>query len=114
MKSHAHATIPAQRWSCDKEPNNPYKVYITVKALFLADGSLYPYEITWEDGVRFPIEAIHEIRPAAAQKAGGQGDRYTIVIQGKETYLFFERNPQPALASLGRWFVERKKPLRAT
>jgi hypothetical protein len=32
-------------------------------------------------------------------KVGGVGERYTVRIKGKETYLFFENN---------KWFVEEK------
>ncbi len=39
---------------------------------------------------------------------GGQGDRYTIVIGGRESYLYFERSPGLTGLNLGRWFVERK------
>ena len=41
-------------------------------------------------------------------KAGGQGDRYTVRIGGKQSYLFFERSPNQTGSSIGRWFVERK------
>ncbi len=41
-------------------------------------------------------------------RSGGQGDRYTIRINGKESYLYFERSPDLTGRNLGRWFVERK------
>ena len=48
------------------------------------------------------------MRPAAAQKAGGQGDRYTVRIGGRESYLFFERGTAKD-PFVGRWFVERRE-----
>ena len=42
-------------------------------------------------------------------KAGGQGDRYTIRVSGKQTYLFFERNTNLTGNKIGRWFVERRE-----
>ena len=51
---------------------------------------------------------ILDVRPAAALKAGGQGDRYTVQINGHQSYLFFERSPNISGINLGRWFVERK------
>ncbi len=36
----------------------------------------------------------------ACQSVGGVGDRYTCRIQGKESYLWFEK---------GRWFVAAKR-----
>ncbi|MCO5387760.1 MAG: transposase [Desulfosporosinus sp.] len=42
-----------------------------------------------EDGREFIIDQVLEIRQAAAMKAGGQGDRYTVRVQGSDKYLFF-------------------------
>ena len=54
------------------------------------------------------IEKILDVRPAAALKAGDQGDRYTVQINGHQSYLFFERSPNISGTKLGKWFVERK------
>ena len=89
-------------------PRLPVKVYVAVKADFRDDGVMLPREITWEDGKRFSIDRVVDIRQAAARKAGGQGDRYTVVIDGKRTYLFFERSADITGNNIGRWFVERK------
>ena len=84
------------------------KVYVAVKANFSADGTLIPVELTWEDGHRYTIDRVIDIRQAAAMKAGGQGDRYTIIVNGKRSYLFFERSSNLTGNNLGRWFVERR------
>ena len=84
------------------------KVYVPVLASFNADGIIKPLELTWEDGTHYIIDRVTDIRPAAAMKAGGQGDRYTIKICGKESYLFFERSADITESQIGRWFVERK------
>ena len=89
-------------------PRLPVKVYVAVKADFRDDGVMLPREITWEDGKRYSIDRVVDIRQAAARKAGGQGDRYTVVIEGKKTYLFFERSADITGNNIGRWFVERK------
>ena len=86
----------------------PLKVYVAVKADFREDGIMMPREITWEDGTKFEIDRILDIRQAAAMKAGGQGDRYTVRIKGKQSYLFFERSTNQTGNNIGRWFVERK------
>lgn len=86
------------------------KVYVGVYAAFDAEGRMLPKELTWEDGTIYEIDRVLDIRPAAAMKAGGQGDRYTISVRGQRSYLFFERNEFRAGDSLGRWFVERKAP----
>ena len=41
-------------------------------------------------------------------RCGGQGDRYTIVVNGQETYLYFERNASLTGDNIGKWFVERR------
>ena len=84
------------------------KVYVDVTAKFNSDGLLYPTSITWEDGRRYLIDKVTDIRQAAAMKAGGQGDRYTVWINGRQSYLFFERSTELTGNSIGRWFVERK------
>ena len=84
------------------------KVYVAVKAYFREDGTLIPFELTWEDGHTYAIDKVTDIRQAAAMRAGGQGDRYTIIVNGKQSYLFFERSTNLTGNNLGRWFVERK------
>ncbi len=86
----------------------PLKVYVPVRVEFAADGTMYPREITWEDGEKFEIDRVLDIRQAPALKAGGQGDRYTVRVNGKETHLFFERNASITGNNIGRWFVERR------
>ena len=84
------------------------KVYVDVTARFNSEGVLIPLSLTWEDGEEFEIARVTDIRQAAAMKAGGQGDRYTIWVRGKQSYLFFERNLSLTGNNLGRWFVERR------
>ncbi len=87
----------------------PPKVYVAVKADFREDGLMLPKEITWEDGEKYKIDRVTDIRQAAALKAGGQGDRYTVMIGGHQSYLFFERSANLTGNNIGRWFVERKQ-----
>ena len=84
------------------------KVYVQVNADFNADGVMLPRVLIWEDGEKYLIDRVVDIRQAAARKAGGQGDRYTIEVRGQISYLFFERTPQLTGNVIGRWFVERK------
>lgn len=87
---------------------NNLKVYVDVTAQFNADGVMMPLDITWEDGEVFEIDRVTDIRQAAAMKAGGQGDRYTIWVRGQRSYLFFERSSALTGNVIGRWFVERR------
>lgn len=84
------------------------KVYVPVNATFGADGKMRPRMLYWEDGRTYTIDKVLDVRPAAAARAGGQGDRYTVEIEGKVSYLFFEHNTTYGTPIIGRWFVERK------
>ena len=79
------------------------KQYVSVTAIFDEDGNLLPINIVWEDGRKFPIDKVTDVRYAASLKAGGAGRRYTCKIGGKERYLFLEDQ---------RWFVDAKQPLK--
>ena len=74
--------------------------YEKVTATFDCDGDLIPEYIVWDDGRRYRIDKISDVRYAASLKAGGAGIRYTCHILGKERYLFLEEN---------RWFVDAKQ-----
>ena len=88
---------------------NEVKVYVDVEASFSTDGLMLPRMITWEDGVTYEIDRVLNICQAPAMRAGGQGDRYTVMIGGKQTYLFFERAAEIAGPIVGKWFVERRR-----
>jgi len=85
------------------------KVYIRVTVDFSEDGMMLPRELFWENGEKYTIDRVIDIRQAAALRAGGQGDRYTIMIRDQRSYLFFERSPNLSGSVIGRWFVERKE-----
>ncbi len=76
------------------------RTYVDVTAKFDALGNVTPLEVEWEDGRRFEVDRILDVRPAASLKVGGQGLRFTCRILGRETYLFLEDN--------NRWFVEAR------
>ena len=75
------------------------RAYVKVVAEFSPEGKVTPVSVEWEDGRRFDVDRVLDVRRAAATKAGGQGMRYTVRISGHETYLFEDN---------GRWFVEAK------
>ena len=82
----------------DRDYSHPGKVYVEVIATFKDDGRLIPLAIVWEDGRRFAVDRVTDIRPAASLKAGGCGIRYTCDVCGKPVCLYFEED---------RWFMER-------
>lgn len=71
---------------------------------------MLPRSVEWEDGKHYDIDRVKDIRPSYAAKAVGQGDRYTILVNGQITYLYFERSTNLTGNVIGRWFVERKVP----
>lgn len=74
------------------------KIYVDVLAQFSRDGELLPVSINWEDGRKFEIDRIKDVRRAASLRAGGVGTRYTCQICGQSKYLYYEGN--------NMWFVE--------
>ena len=47
------------------------KKYVKVTATFDCDGDLIPEYIVWDDGRRYRIDKISDVRYAASLKAGG-------------------------------------------
>ena len=82
---------------------NDFKVYVDVTEDRLKDGRLNPLSFIWEDGNRYEIDKIIDIRPAASLKAGGAGIRYTIRVGRRETFMFLEES-----SGVSRWFMERR------
>lgn len=81
------------------EYKNPYKVFISVTAEYTCDGAILPISFVWEDGKRYKIDKLVDVRHAASLKAGGAGLCYTCMIHGKQTHLYLEDD---------RWFMERR------
>lgn len=75
------------------------KVYVDVLAEFTKDGLLIPKQITWEDGRKYEITRVVDIKRMASTKAGGVGERYLCVVNSKRVSLYYEDN--------NMWFMER-------
>ena len=75
------------------------KVFVDVLVKHTKDGKKVPIMIIFEDGQEYEIDKLCDRRQAAASKVGGSGIRYTIQINGRETFLFEEDEV---------WFVEGK------
>ncbi len=75
------------------------KVYVDVVLKNDKEGEIWPLSLTWEDGSVYEVDRVKLKCRAASLKVGGCGIRYTVVVCGKETYLFHEED---------RWFVEGK------
>lgn len=81
--------------------NVSHKVYVDVVLLNDKNGEIRPLSIILENGKSYEITRVKYRCRAASLKVGGCGDRYTIIIKNKETYLFNEEN---------KWFVESSTP----
>lgn len=75
------------------------KVYVRVISETDERGKISPISVIWEDGRSYSVDKIVDVRRACAIKVGGTAMRYTVNIEGKQTYVFFED---------GKWFVESK------
>jgi hypothetical protein len=75
------------------------KVYVDVDLTQTKDGHTIPHSITFENGIRYPIDRLRSVCKAASTKVGGCGIRYTIVVNGHETFLFEDER---------KWYVEAK------
>lgn len=76
------------------------KVFVKVLAEFDRQGEITPKMIYWEDGRRFEVDRILDVRRAASLKVGGSGIRYTCRIQGHPVYLFMDGQS---------WYMEGKE-----
>lgn len=81
------------------------RIYVKVNSDFDSTGYVQPKSIIWDDGRTFTIEKVKDFCPA--DLTGKTGDCYTVVIQGQEKHLFFERTDPLFTARVGRWFVEK-------
>lgn len=75
------------------------KAYVSVNLDVDEEGVIYPRFIRWPNGRLFQIDQLMYKCRAASSKVSGGGIRYTVKIQGKETFLYHEDN---------KWFVEAK------
>jgi hypothetical protein len=82
---------------------NNFKVYVDVFEMHNKDGKITPLGFIWENGHKYAVDKVTDIRRAASLKAGGAGLRYTVKIGGFERFMFLEEE-----SGVRRWFMERK------
>ena len=76
------------------------KVYVSVTAVLTKEGKLVPKSFVWKNGHVYDIQKVTDVRRAASLRAGGAGLRYTCIVDGRESHLFYEEN--------NLWFVEER------
>lgn len=75
------------------------KRYVPVVVRFDQEGKMRPLVIEFEEGQKYPVDRITDVRRVVCQSVGGIGDRCTCRIKGQESFLWFEK---------GRWFAAAK------
>ena len=75
------------------------KRFVPVTVRFDKEGKCRPLEIEFDRDHHYHVDKLLDVKRAACQEVGGVGTRYTVRIQGKETYLWEEK---------GKWFVVAK------
>ena len=73
------------------------KEYIKIFAIFTSDGRVIPKSFLYSDGNIYKIDRIIDVKRKASLKTGGSGICYTVIIQGKEKYLFRDED---------KWYME--------
>lgn len=77
------------------------KVYVAMILRVDTDGNTKPVEIEWENGVRYLITKIVDVRQAPPRYVGSsQTIRYTVKVAGREKELFYESFSK-------KWFIEK-------
>ena len=77
------------------------KIYVKTVCEFARVGGIRPLEIIWVDGQRFSVDQVKFIERAPCKSGGILPERYTIMVGGKQKYLYYEQQKK-------RWFVERE------
>ena len=75
------------------------KAYVSVNVDVDEVGAMHPRFIRLTSGLIFQIDQILYKGRATSKKVGGGGIRYTVMIKGRESFLFHEGD---------KWFVEAK------
>jgi len=79
------------------------RVYVDISVDYSKDGTMMPAVIKWDDGHRYEIDRVLDVRRAASA-AGSMGMRYTVRIMGQERRIFYEDTYSDT--GKPRWFVE--------
>ena len=78
---------------CAEMRPNKDKQYVDVLAHHRLDGPTIPIRFKAEDEPAQWIVKVSDIRPGHSLKAGGQGIRYTCLLEdGSTVYLFHDRS----------------------
>lgn len=78
------------------------KIYVGILLYTDTDGNTKPVEVEWKNGARYSISKVLDRRIALPAHVGSSPTiRYTVLIQGHEKVLYFEKFSK-------KWFVEKQ------
>ena len=66
------------------------KVFVKVHVIFSPKGDITPVSFVRDDGRKFEIDKILEIKRAANHAIGGLGFRYDCMVMGKQVALWLD------------------------
>lgn len=79
---------------------NCQKTFVEVMLKVDRHGNICPLGIIWGNGQVYEVDRLKLVCKAVSKKVTGGGTRYTVIVCGKERYLFQEGR---------KWFVEAKE-----
>ena len=86
----------------DERYDNPYKVQVEVRVVFMSGGYVKPLGFWWSDGVFYEIDRVADSQRSSSIRAGIIGLCYTIRVRGRETLLYRDDD---------LWFMENRRNL---
>ena len=63
---------------------------VTIIAKMQEDGNVIPLILLWENGKKYTIDKVLDIRKKASTKGGGLGLRYTCRFGEEERYIWLD------------------------
>lgn len=63
---------------------------VTIIAKMQDDGNVIPLVLVWDNGKKYTIDKVLDIRKKASTKGGGLGLRYTCRFGGNERYIWLD------------------------
>ena len=63
---------------------------VSVIATMQSNGIVIPHTIIWENGKKYSIDKVLDIRKKASTKGGGMGLRYTCRLNNQERFLWLD------------------------
>jgi hypothetical protein len=85
------------------------RIYVNVNMNMDRVGYMTPKIIEWEDGRKFPIDEVVDLRSVDPFQTPSRLDRYTVKVKGETRYLYFEKGGNGLPNITGRWFVEARE-----